>query len=388
MTHNPFTQALGEDMDKLPAPIREHFAMGDGTCHYQGKMTRIWRRPGLRGLLAAPVLRLAAAADILFAETGKDVGFSLRHRVVQEDGGPTMVWSRQFHFPKVTRCFDAVMRYDEERACIVDWLGGKGGMEVELHARLIERGIEIESGKQWLRIGRANLPIPSWIAGRATIREWMDEDEQQRICVVVNNPILGDFFGYEGSFALVDEDGEAENEEAEEAEEAPELPIPRPGVVVPVMRWLLLAAVAILGTVLVSQSFVWSNSKLLEEVGVAVGLGSGVAWIGFGVALLNADPKVPAVSWADLCLRTMALGMAILSIIFAINSLQSLGVVSTRVPALVYAGIVASADVAMAAYFVRGATQLGLQGRTALALWVLVLNGICAAVIAGSLALK
>jgi hypothetical protein len=28
-----------------------------------------------------------------------------------------------------------VMKYDEDRACIVDWLGGKGGMEVELHAQ-------------------------------------------------------------------------------------------------------------------------------------------------------------------------------------------------------------------------------------------------------------
>ena len=380
MTDNPFTQALGKDIDTLPQPIREHFGMEEGTRHYQGTMTRIWRRPGLRGLLATPVLRLAAAADILFAETGTDVGFSLRHRVAEDEGHSTMVWSRQFRFPKVTRRFDAIMRYDKDRECIVDWLGGKGGMEVELHAQLIEQGIEIESGKQWLRIGRANLPVPSWIAGKATIREWMDEEEQQRIEVVVSNPILGEFFGYEGSFSLVDE---AE----EDSEQAPELPVPAPGVVVPVMRWLLLAAVAILGTVLVSQSFVWSNSALLEDVGVAVGMGSGVAWIAFGVALLNADPKVPAVTWADLCLRTMSVGMAILSVIFAINSLQSLGVVSTRLPAIVYALVVATADIAMATYFVRGAIRKGLRGRTALALWVFVLNGICALVIAGSRAL-
>lgn len=380
MTDNPFTLALGEDLDALPLPIREHFGMEEGTRHYQGTMTRIWRRPGLRGLLAAPVLRVAAAADILFAETGTDVGFSLRHRVAQDEGHPTMVWSRQFRFPNVTRRFDAVMRYDKERECIVDWLGGKGGMEVELHARPIDHGIEIQSGKQWLRIGRANLPVPSWIAGKATIREWMDKDEQQRIEVVVSNPILGEFFGYEGTFSLV--------EEAEvEAEVAPELPIPTPGVVVPVMRWLVLAAIAILGTVLVSQSFVWSNSALLEDVGVAVGVGSGVAWIAFGIALLNADPKVPAVAWADLCLRTMSVGMAILSVIFAINSLQSLGVVSTRVPAIVYAAVVGTADIAMATYFVRGAIRHGLRGRTALTLWVFVLNGICGLVIAGSLAL-
>ncbi len=377
MTHNPFTRALGQDLDTLPPAIREHFGMTEGTRHYKGTMTRIWRRPGLRGLLAAPVLRLAAAADILFADTGEDVGFSLRHRVVQDEGGPTMVWSREFRFPKVTRRFDAVMQYKEERECIVDWLGGKGGMEVELHARPIDRGIEIESGKQWLRIGRANLPLPGWIAGKATIREWIDDEKQQRIRVVVSNPILGDFFGYEGSFAQVEEG----------ADEAPQLPVPTQGVAIPVKRWLLLAAVAIMGTVLVSKSFVWSNSAVLEDVGVAIGLGSGVAWIAFGIALLNAAPKVPAVTWADLCLRTMSVGMAILSVIFAVNSLQSLDLITARVPALLYLAVVALADVAMATYFVRGAARQGLRMRSALALWVFVLNGICAAVIAGSLAL-
>ena len=188
-----------------------------------------------------------------------------------------MVWSREFRFPHVTRRFDAIMKYSQERGCIVDWLGGSGRLEVELYAVLIDRGIQIESRQQWLRLGRASVPLPRWIAGKATIREWLDEHEQLRISVVIQNPLLGDFFGYEGSFVEV----------AQDESPAPALPIPEPAEVVPVLKWLALAALAIVGTVLIAWSFTWNGPPLLRDTGAAIGVGSGIAWLGFGVALLT-----------------------------------------------------------------------------------------------------
>ena len=75
MSVNPFTQALGQQIHSLPPPIRDHFAMPAGIRHYKGTMTRVWRRGGVRGLLVAPALRLAATADILFPDTGNALAF-------------------------------------------------------------------------------------------------------------------------------------------------------------------------------------------------------------------------------------------------------------------------------------------------------------------------
>ncbi len=373
MRHNPFTEALGEQIDSLPTRIKHHFGMGDGTRHYRGTMTRVWRCAGVRGFLAAPALRLASAADMLFAETGNEVGFSLSHRVQQDENGPKMVWSRWFHFPKVTRRFDAVMQYNAARGCIVDWVGKNGTLEVELHPKIIEHGIEIISGKQWLRVGRANFPLPGWMVGKATIREWIDQKSNQRIQVTVNNPLLGDFFGYEGMFTEVSD---------KDAPQVCDLPIPKPGIVVPVIRWLSLGFIAIAGTVAIVGSFAWTNEHRFLEAGVAVGVGASVAWIGLGAVLLRAIREVAAITWVDLCLRTMAVGMTVLSSILIIHCLLHHQILHTEIPPTAYVAIVGTSDVTMAVYFGFNASRMGMTVLRFLAFWVLILNGLCGLVIA------
>ena len=375
MSENPFILALGDRIQQLPASVRTHFAMGEGTRHYQGIMTQVWRRGGIQGALAALFLRLAGAANMLFPETGRNVPFSLSHRVTRHsDGTATMVWSRRFCFPTRIRRFDAVMKYSAERGCIVDWLGTKGRLEIELHPEVTEGTLEIRSGKQWLRLGRAKIPLPRWIAGTATIREWANDDETQSISVSLDNPLLGEFFGYEGSF------GEATS--AQDLPNVPELPIPRPALEVPVWRWIGLCTIAVGGTLLVAGSFLWLPMEDFARISAAVGVGAGAAWIGFGTSLVLTAPKVSAIRWADVCLKTMALGMAVLSLALGLNLAYRMGKLPVAPATWYYGVIVGASDLAMAAYFVRRAHQHGLSALRAVVLWIFVLNGICAGVVA------
>jgi hypothetical protein len=83
----------------------------------------------------------------------------------------------------------------------VDWLGKDGTLEVELHPKVDAGVLVMESGRQWIRLKNLKIPIPGCLTGKALIREWQDGDRLS-ISVTINNAFLGNFFGYEGSFAL------------------------------------------------------------------------------------------------------------------------------------------------------------------------------------------
>lgn len=200
---NPFTASLGGLLHTLPGPLREHFGMSRGTKLFEGTMMRIWRREGLPGLLAFPTLWIGSRLDLLFTETGSGIPFRLENRVYETaDGQVRMDWIREFSFPSASRRFAAVMRYEEGRG-IVDDLGRRGSLEVELHPEVDGAALVIRSGRQWLRLRRLRIPIPAFLAGEARVREWVAEGATYGIRVEVWNPLLGCVFGYEGTFREV-----------------------------------------------------------------------------------------------------------------------------------------------------------------------------------------
>jgi hypothetical protein len=137
----------------------------------------------------------------MFPETGEDVEFEMRHRVESHpDGSLSMTWLRTFRFAGIRRRFDAVMRFHDDRRAVVDWIGGLGLLQVELFPRVVDGAIVVTSGREWVRLGRFGIPIPGWFQGRPQVREWQEPDGTLRIRVEIHNPILGHFFGYEGSY--------------------------------------------------------------------------------------------------------------------------------------------------------------------------------------------
>lgn len=192
---------LGGAFHALSPQVGRHFQNGQGPRRYNGVMSRVWRRTGWRGLLASGALRLSACAETLFSETGEDIPFEIVTRNENDrDGKPCMSIERTFFFPRRTRRFVAVMSFDPARRVIVDFLGRGRRLEVELHAWVQDGALCIVSGKQWLRLGRFRCPLPRWAVGTAHVREWQHADGQLAIRVVIENRVLGPFFGYEGVF--------------------------------------------------------------------------------------------------------------------------------------------------------------------------------------------
>lgn len=201
----PFEEALGPSAALATPRVRERFLQREGSRRYQGRMDRIWRARGLRGWLAYPLLWLSSRLHMLFPDTGMGIRFEVENIVTPLAGGrASMTWTRTFHFPARDRVFHATMVYDPRRRLIDDRLGRSGRLEVELRPVVEDGGLSITSGRQWLHLGRLRIRIPGWLAGRARIREWERPDGRLGIKVTISNPLLGDFFGYEGSFERVD----------------------------------------------------------------------------------------------------------------------------------------------------------------------------------------
>ncbi|HMB55427.1 MAG TPA: DUF4166 domain-containing protein, partial [Thermoanaerobaculia bacterium] len=98
------------------------------------------------------------------------------------------------------RRFDAVMRIHDDGRCLVDWIGGLGLLQVELSPQVVDGTILVTSRREWVRLGPLKIPIPGWFQGRPQVREWQEPDGTLNIRVEIRNPILGQFFGHEGSY--------------------------------------------------------------------------------------------------------------------------------------------------------------------------------------------
>jgi uncharacterized protein DUF4166 len=199
----PFQFVLGDAIHTLAPKVKEHVLQPPGTVvTYRGRM-RVWRDGGWRGCLAGLLLRVGVLARTMFPETGDDVDFEMEHTVSSHpDDSLSMTWIRTFHFDGISRRFDALMRFGPAEQ-FVDWRGAFGCLQVELWPRAEDGAVVVGSGREWLRLGLCRIPIPAWLRGRPEVREWEEPDGTLRIRVEIRNAVLGQFFGYEGSYHRV-----------------------------------------------------------------------------------------------------------------------------------------------------------------------------------------
>ncbi|MFC4766095.1 DUF4166 domain-containing protein [Effusibacillus consociatus] len=173
-----FELVLGKQADGLPEPVQNHFFLSADAAYkivLEGHMEEVWHRPQW----IKPVLALLSLGDTLFPDTGKMVELRLENTAYRDqDGTIRMDWKRSFFFPRRTRMFNAVMKYDPARNVIVDYFGRKGEMEVDL---LVEpwqdqeaSGLLIRSGAHCIRIGSMRVKLPNWLQPQATVKEWAE----------------------------------------------------------------------------------------------------------------------------------------------------------------------------------------------------------------------
>lgn len=165
----------------------------------RGKMDRIWNG----GLHTLPFLYFGTRRNIMFPERGRDIPFTIENYAYFDSfGRETVTWIRQFNFNKKVRHFDATMVYDAEQQTIVDYLGNKQHLAVDINMRVNEDGsVTIQSGNQRFYEGPVAFRFPKLFSGDAEVREAYDERTNRfNISVRVRNRAFGDLFGYNGYF--------------------------------------------------------------------------------------------------------------------------------------------------------------------------------------------
>jgi hypothetical protein len=198
-----YERELGEQFEQLHPKIRERFgfdssddvaAIGRGTMRYV--------RNG--GPHLYPFLRLGAAMATMFPEENTAVPFEIRNYAYEDAyGRETVTWLRRFQMPTERR-FDAAMIYSDERDGIVDYLGDRHHLAVDVDLEVSEvGGMRLRTGAQRLYAFGLGVPFPMALSATADVHEWYDDEaETYRIAVSVENPYLGLVFEYEGQFEV------------------------------------------------------------------------------------------------------------------------------------------------------------------------------------------
>ncbi|GGG70994.1 DUF4166 domain-containing protein [Paenibacillus radicis (ex Gao et al. 2016)] len=196
-----YEKILGDEFHQLHPRIQERFGFSssDGIASVgSGEMDFIWYNK-----LAYVPLALGASRHIMFPQGGKRVPFSIENFAYRDRyGRETVTWIRKFKFNNKVRRFDATMIYSEQRKRIVDYLGDKQHLAVDLTLSVTDKGgIRIRSGDQRFYEGLLGFQFPRMLTGNADVEEWYDDAaECYRISVHVKSPLIGTVFCYRGRF--------------------------------------------------------------------------------------------------------------------------------------------------------------------------------------------
>jgi len=196
-----YERELGDDFERLHPKIQRRFGVtSEDDVAAIGRGTMEYVRNG--GLLVYPFLLVGSTHETMFPEENTAVPFEIRNYAYEDAyGRETVTWLRTFRMPK-ERHFDAAMIYSEERDRIVDYLGTRHHLAVDIHLSVSdEGGVRVRSGDQRLYAFGRGVDVPMALSARADVHEWYDDDaETFRIGVEVRNDIVGLVFEYAGSF--------------------------------------------------------------------------------------------------------------------------------------------------------------------------------------------
>lgn len=141
-------------------------------------------------------------------------------------------------------------------------------------------------------------------------------------------------------------------------------------------RWafrVALGSAAIIG----SAAYEWSfRSGPFAALARPIAIAAGVSWAVFGGVLLAVTRSRPSVlAWADACLVTMGAGIGVL----AVSVLANLAGASS---AVLHGCVLLASNGLMCLTFAQVALSSGLSRRTAVLLWIAVLDGVFAVLLA------
>lgn len=189
-----YERVLGDRFAELDPRLRTYFgAIPEGL---EGFGAGVFEEAGLRIRLLRPLFALLGRWNVAFAEHGVRVPFTVRN-TPPPDGSLRAV--RTFRFPTATRDVTDTMRVVDGR--LVDRVGSGGRVEVELDVLVVDGQLSMRSRRIALRIAGLRVPLPPLV--RLIIREraLASSEAAQHVDVRMLAPLVGEIYGYCGTFA-------------------------------------------------------------------------------------------------------------------------------------------------------------------------------------------
>jgi hypothetical protein len=200
---SPFHPVLGS-LIGLPSAFKDQYLTPDGRgarVVMEGEMERVWRH----GRWLWPLFWLATRFEMLFPETGRHVPVLVEIHSQVTDRESIQTWQRTFEFSRTKRHFTSRMAYDRGLKRIVELVGPGKLLAVawEMHF-LPPDTLEMQAHRWIMRLGPWRFPLPALLlgSGHATERTDPAENDVIHIDLTLSHPILGDVFGYEGTFRV------------------------------------------------------------------------------------------------------------------------------------------------------------------------------------------
>lgn len=215
-----YEAVLGDDFARLDAQLQRYFGLIPAGHEGRGRGVYAWA--GSRYRLLRPVLSWLAWRHILFPERGRNVPFTVVNR---PEGAEVLSARREFEFSHVTRVMEdtmSVVRTAGARPRLVDRLGRRRGLEVELELSVDDGGLRMRSTRLalLLRVPRLptrgarevrgadtasptrhlRIPVPRIVTMTLDERAHPEGDGRQCVDVRLRAPLLGDVFRYLGEF--------------------------------------------------------------------------------------------------------------------------------------------------------------------------------------------
>jgi hypothetical protein len=191
MTDSVYQHVLGSEFDRLAPELRSYFA-GESTGR-PGLGSGVFETAGSPRRILRPVLAYLAWQRILFPEYAHNVPFDVVNTPAPDGSLHAL---RTFHLPDRDRGLVDTMRVVDGR--LHDFMGRRGGFEVQLALTIVDGFLQMTSVRQWAHLGALRVRLP--LFATVTVAEsWVNG--RQHVDVRLRSPILGEWFRYAGSFS-------------------------------------------------------------------------------------------------------------------------------------------------------------------------------------------
>lgn len=204
--YSPYEVAAGDVIAVLHPALRTYFAAIPAGHHGHG--AGVFSTVGSPRRWLLPFLRLLVPGDVMFAVWERNVPFIVVNRYEVDDRGCTVVrGSRRFHLTSGDRTMvDAITTGSDG---LVDHLGSKRRFSARFAARAVDSALLLDSTAVSVRIGRAWVQLPRFLAPRIALTERIDDATgEQNVAVTIELPIVGRVYEYAGSFRYEIRQGE------------------------------------------------------------------------------------------------------------------------------------------------------------------------------------